>query len=145
FGQFFWSRHRNVAGLWWSQYHILELTLFVPVLIERRHRCRRHFHITGDTLGDLPAQDRASLILDETAFSKASLADELFECARSNWPLGPRKDGSAVIRCAISSFAKPSCSFFACSSRAASAISCPSSCRSRPRARASSGVIGRPT
>src|SRR5262249_57026749 len=75
FGQFFWSRHRNVAGLWWSQYHILDLTLFVPVLIERRHRCLRHFHITGDTLGDLPAQDRASLILDETAFSKASLAD----------------------------------------------------------------------
>ncbi len=63
--------------------------------------------------------------------------------AWSNWPDGPRKLGSSVIRRTTSASEMPSRRLRARWSRAASCIHWPSTCWSSPKARAWSGVIGR--
>ena len=103
------------------QRHIFDTALFVLKLIECGRRGGGHFHFAGDALGNLPSQQRTALLLDKSAFGESGLTDDLFEALRSNWPLGPRNDGSAVMRFAISASATPSRSFLACSSIVVSA------------------------
>jgi hypothetical protein len=63
------------------------------ILIERRHRRDRHVKFAADAERDLPAQDHAPLLLDEAAFGKAGLSDDLDEARTIELAVEPAETG----------------------------------------------------